>query len=68
VFTTEIRETEDDDHRDELEDQSNVITWILVSCFGYQGFSNAKFGRIECHGAINAYVGEILLETKDELE
>jgi DNA polymerase, archaea type len=44
------------------------IKWILVSCFGYQGFSNAKFGRIECHEAINVYAREILLETKAVLE
>ncbi len=40
----------------------------MVSCFGYQGFSNAKFGSIECHEAINAFAREILLETKAVLE
>ncbi|MFB6294622.1 MAG: DNA polymerase domain-containing protein, partial [Candidatus Nanohaloarchaea archaeon] len=38
------------------------------ACFGYQGFSNAKFGRIECHEAINAYGREILLEAKEMFE
>ena len=32
------------------------------------GFSNAKFGRIECHEAINAYAREILLTAKQRLE
>jgi DNA polymerase I len=36
--------------------QSTALKWFLLSCFGYQGFSNAKFGRIEVHEAINAYV------------
>ena len=45
---------------DELEDRSSALKLILVACFGYQGFSNAKFGRIECHEAINAYAREIL--------
>jgi len=52
----------------ELEGRSSAIKWILVSCFGYQGFSNAKFGRIECHEAINAYAREILLAAKERLE
>ncbi|WP_423743127.1 type B DNA-directed DNA polymerase (plasmid) [Haladaptatus sp. SPP-AMP-3] len=68
AIKAEIRETEDEEHRDELEGQSSAIKWILVSCFGYQGFSNAKFGRIECHEAINAFAREILLETKAVLE
>lgn len=64
----ELRETDDPQRRAELEGQSNAIKWILVSCFGYQGFSNAKFGRIECHEAINAFAREILLEAKTTLE
>ena len=39
-----------------------------MSCFGYQGFSNAKFGRIECHEAINAFARELLLDAKTALE
>ena len=56
------------DDRDRLEAASSAIKWILVSCFGYQGFSNAKFGRIECHEAINAFAREILLDAKTALE
>jgi DNA polymerase I len=64
----QIRETEDPERRAALEGQSGAIKWILVSCFGYQGFSNAKFGRIECHEAINAFAREILLDAKARLE
>ena len=56
------------DERERLEAASSAIKWILVSCFGYQGFSNAKFGRIECHEAINAYARELLLDAKTALE
>ncbi len=48
--------------------ESGAIKWVLVSCFGYQGYRNAKFGRIECHEAINAYARDIALEAKDRLE
>ncbi|GAA0533323.1 type B DNA-directed DNA polymerase [Halorubrum ejinorense] len=58
----------DGDERERLAAASSAIKWILVSCFGYQGFSNAKFGRIECHEAINAYAREILLDAKGALE
>jgi len=56
------------DECERLEAASSAIKWILVSCFGYQGFSNAKYGRIECHEAINAYAREILLDAKTALE
>ncbi|WP_144922205.1 type B DNA-directed DNA polymerase [Halorubrum salsamenti] len=64
----QIEETTDDAERDRLESASAAIKWILVSCFGYQGFSNAKFGRIECHEAINAFARDILLDAKTALE
>ncbi|REA05776.1 DNA polymerase I [Haloferax sp. Atlit-6N] len=63
-----LAETTDPDERARLEGESAALKWILVSCFGYQGFSNAKFGRIECHEAINAFARSILLDAKDQLE
>lgn len=68
AYKTAIRDTDEPEREDELRGRSEALKWILVSCFGYQGFSNAKFGRIECHEAINAYAREILLETKATLE
>ncbi|AOW79600.1 DNA-directed DNA polymerase [Halodesulfurarchaeum formicicum] len=60
--------TDDPEQRAALAGRAEAIKWILVSCFGYQGFSNAKFGRIEAHEAINAYAREILLTAKERLE
>ncbi len=62
------QDNSDKDRLAELEGRSGALKWILVACFGYQGFSNAKFGRIECHEAINAYAREILLTAKQRLE
>ena len=62
------QEQPNEDRLAELEGQSDALKWILVACFGYQGFSNAKFGRIECHEAINAFAREILLAAKQRLE
>ncbi|QLG63170.1 type B DNA-directed DNA polymerase [Halorarum salinum] len=48
--------------------KADAIKWVLVSCFGYQGYRNAKFGRIECHEAINAIARDTLLDAKGALE
>jgi DNA polymerase I len=41
-----------------------ILKWMLVTCFGYTGYKNAKFGRIEVHEAITARSREILMQTK----
>jgi len=42
---------------------AKALKWVLVTCFGYTGYRNARFGRIECHEAINAYGREIMVQT-----
>ncbi len=37
-----------------------MLKWILVTAFGYQGYRNARFGRIECHEAINAHARALI--------
>ena len=41
---------------------------MLVTCFGYTGYKNAKFGRIEVHEGITGRSRDILLQTKDIAE
>ena len=50
---------------DVFDQQQNALKWLLVTCFGYTGYKNARFGRIEAHEAICAWAREILLETID---
>ncbi|MHA2232568.1 MAG: DNA polymerase domain-containing protein, partial [Candidatus Hodarchaeales archaeon] len=38
------------------------------NCFGYQGYRNARFGRIEAHEAINAWARDSLLKLGDVAE
>ncbi|HEY6327819.1 MAG TPA: DNA polymerase domain-containing protein, partial [Blastocatellia bacterium] len=45
-----------------------AIKWMLVSCFGYLGYKNARFGRIEAHEAVTAFGREKLLEAKEIAE
>jgi DNA polymerase-2 len=42
--------------------------WLLVTCFGYLGYKNARFGRIESHEAVTAYGREALLRAKEAAE
>ncbi|QLG60341.1 type B DNA-directed DNA polymerase [Halorarum salinum] len=63
-----MKTTDNPEEQARLEQRSSAIKWILVSCFGYQGHANAKYGRIECHETINAYAREILLDAKAALE
>ncbi|HEV2166162.1 MAG TPA: DNA polymerase domain-containing protein [Thermoplasmata archaeon] len=46
--------------RDRYTRRTKMLKWILVTSFGYQGYRNARFGRIECHEAINAYARELI--------
>ncbi|MDD1691551.1 MAG: type B DNA-directed DNA polymerase [Methanoregula sp.] len=41
-----------------------LLKWMLVTCFGYTGYRNAKFGRIEVHEGITGRSREILIRTK----
>lgn len=48
--------------------QQNALKWLLVTCFGYTGYRNARFGRIEAHEAICAWAREILLQTIEQAQ
>jgi DNA polymerase-2 len=41
---------------------------MLVTCFGYLGYKNARFGRIEAHEAVTAYGRDKLLAAKEIAE
>jgi DNA polymerase elongation subunit (family B) len=45
-----------------LKRRVKMLKWVLVTAFGYQGYRNARFGRIECHEAINAYARRLLAD------
>jgi DNA polymerase-2 len=48
--------------------QASAHKWLLVTCFGYLGYKNARFGRIESHEAVTAYGRETLLTAKEAAE
>lgn len=41
---------------------------LTHNCFGYTGYKNARFGRIECHESITAFGREIMLQASEIAE
>ena len=56
------------DRRSEYEQKQLILKWLLVTCFGYTGYKNARFGRIECHESITASSREVMLDAKEVAE
>lgn len=54
--------------REMYDRRQTALKWCLVTSFGYLGFRNARFGRIEAHEAVTAYSREILLRAKEIAE
>ncbi len=57
-----------DCRRELYQARSTADKWLLVTCFGYLGYKNARFGRIESHEAVTAYGREALLRAKEAAE
>lgn len=57
-----------DPRRETYRRRASAHKWLLVTCFGYLGYKNARFGRIEAHEAVTAYGREVLLQAKEVVE
>jgi DNA polymerase II len=57
-----------DPRRKRYKATASAHKWLLVTCFGYLGYKNARFGRIESHEAVTAYGRETLLRAKEAAE
>lgn len=53
-----------EENRAIYEARRTAIKWMLVTCFGYLGYKNARMGRIEAHEAVTAWGRETLLQAK----
>ena len=51
-----------------LKERSQALKWLLVVCFGFLGYKNARYGRIEAHEAVTRGGREVLLRAKDVAE
>jgi DNA polymerase-2 len=50
------------DNKEIYDAKQTALKWILVSAFGYMGFRNAKFGRIDAHMAVCAFARKTLFD------
>ena len=46
----------------------SILKWMLVTCFGYTGYRNAKFGQIQVHERITEISRELLMQIKELAE
>lgn len=50
------------------DERQSALKWMLVSCFGYLGYKNARFGKIEAHESVNAFSRDAILTAKEIAE
>lgn len=53
---------------DAWDQRQAALKWLLVTCYGYLRYRNARFGRAECHEGITAWGRSILLEALEACE
>jgi DNA polymerase elongation subunit (family B) len=56
-----VKETKDERLREVYDKQQSALKWILVTCFGYLGYKNAKFGTVDGHMGVCACGRDSLL-------
>ncbi len=67
-YKRRIKAAESEVEKEHYRRRAAAHKWLLVTCFGYLGYKNARFGRIEAHEAVTAYGREMLLRAKDVVE
>jgi DNA polymerase elongation subunit (family B) len=58
-----MKETSDEKLRYAYDMRQAALKWILVTCFGYLGYRNARFGKVDAHIAVCAFARDALLKT-----
>jgi DNA polymerase-2 len=69
LYKARMRELPEGDRMREIyRRRYSAHKWLLVTCFGYLGYKNARFGRIEAHESVTAYGREVLIRSKEWVE
>ena len=62
LYYKKMKDQSPDPHLREIYDKrQTALKWILVTCFGYLGYKNAKFGTVDGHIGVCAFGREALL-------
>jgi DNA polymerase, archaea type len=62
------KEASDSRLREVYDNRQTALKWILVTCFGYLGYKNAKFGTVDGHIGVCAFGREALLKASHTAE
>jgi DNA polymerase elongation subunit (family B) len=63
LYYKRLRDATDDKRLKQVYDRrQTALKWILVTCFGYLGFSNSKFGTVDGHIGVCAFAREAFLK------
>jgi DNA polymerase elongation subunit (family B) len=69
LYYKRMKEEETDKRLREVYDKRQIaLKWILVTCFGYLGYRNAKFGTVDGHMGVCAFGREALLKASHTAE
>jgi DNA polymerase elongation subunit (family B) len=69
LFYKKMKDQADDPHLREVYDKRQVaLKWVLVTCFGYLGYKNAKFGTVDGHIGVCAFGRDALLKAAHTAE
>ena len=62
LYYKKMKNESPDPHlREVYDNRQSALKWILVTCFGYLGYKNAKFGTVDGHIGVCAFGREALL-------
>lgn len=67
-YKERLKSATDPKLRERYDQRQTALKWLLVVSFGYLGYKNARFGRIEAHECVTAYSREKLLQAKEIAE
>lgn len=68
IYYKQRKQTTTGSSRSLYDQRQTALKWCLVTSFGYLGYRNARFGRIEAHEAVTAFSREMLLRAKEVAE
>jgi len=57
-----VKQTQDQVLHDVYDKRQSALKWILVTCFGYLGYRNSKFGTVDGHMGVCAFGRDSLLK------
>ena len=67
-FCYKARSKNKDYEKEIYKELQQAWKWILLVCFGYTGYRNARYGRIECYESITAFSRDALIRAIEVVE